>query len=117
MPINVSEALDTDTAILLIVKRKSGGQRVDGVWVPGAETNVKILASPQPADANDLQNLPEGERDKDIFKFISNKPVYTTEDRDGQEADEVIFEGNRYRVISSANWNLFGHSTVLAAKL
>ena len=116
MPINVSEALDSDTSEIITIERKLGGSRVDGIWVPGAPSTFKALASAQPASASDLQSLPEGERDKDIFKFISNKPIFTTQDRTVAEADVIIFKGTRWRVISSGDWSSYGHNTVLAAK-
>jgi hypothetical protein len=116
MPINVAEALDSDTAQIIKVERKAGGERINGVWVPGAASTFMAMASAQPATPDELQNLPEGQRDKSIFKFISNKPIYTARDRQQGEADIIIFKGIRWRVISGADWDSYGHTTVLAAK-
>jgi hypothetical protein len=115
--IQLTEALDSDNSIVLTVKRKLSGARVDGVWIPGSDTILKIFASPQPASPDELQNLPEGERDKSIFKFISNKPLFTTQDRNGTDADLVMFKGNDYRVISVGDWDTFGYTLAFSAKV
>jgi len=116
MPINVAEALDSDTAEVITVERRTGGSRVNKKWVPGSPTLFKTLASAQPATSDDLQILEEGERDKVIFKFISKKPLFTTKDREGTEADVIIHKGDRWRVVSGGDWSSYGHNTVLAAK-
>lgn len=115
MTINVSEALDSDTAIIITVERTTGGY-VNRKFVKNPPVTFKALASPQPASADDLQILSEGDREKSIIKFICNKAVYTTRDRDGLPSDVIIWKGQRYRVINAADWNQFGHSTVLGAK-
>lgn len=115
MPINVSEALDSDTAEKIVVERKTGGGYVDGLYVEGSISTFKTLASAQPATPDEIQIQPEGERDKDIFKFISKKPIYTTKDREGEEADVIIFKKKRWRVISGGDWASYGHNTVFAA--
>jgi len=115
MPINVSEALDSDTAEIITVERTTAGGYVDGIYVEGATSTFKTLASCQPASAEDLQMLPEGERNKRIFVFISKKPIRVTEDREGELADTIIFKGRRYRVIQNADWSSYGHNTVYGA--
>lgn len=117
MTINVSEALDSDTAIIVTVERENGGSYVDGIWVDGTISTFKTLASPQPATAKDRQILPEGDRDKDIFKFITKKPVRGLSDRDDQSADVIIFKGKRYRIVSPADWDTYGQTTSLGARI
>tara|TARA_R110000744_G_scaffold20470_1_gene53738 strand:- start:10029 stop:10382 length:354 start_codon:yes stop_codon:yes gene_type:complete len=116
MTITVSEALDSDTAIIVTVERQSGGY-IDGLWVDGTPTIFKTLCSPQPASAKERQILPEGDRDKDIFKFITKKPLRGVSDRDELSADIVIFKGNRYTILSPADWDLYGHTTSLGARV
>ena len=116
MPINVSEALDSDTAILLTVIRPSGGY-IDGVWTPGTSNSFKVLCSPQQPTPKELQNLPEGERDKSVYKFITNKPVRTVNDRDGTPADKIRFNGKDYKIISVSDWDVFGQTTSFGARV
>lgn len=110
MPINVSEALDSDTGVILTVKRTSAGSYVDGIYVPGAESNFKSVISPQQPTPKQLLVLPEGQRDKDIMMFISKKPLRTLSDRDGTPADIVVFKGREYEIIQLADWETFGHT-------
>lgn len=116
MPVNVSEALDSDTAIIVTIERQSG-EYVDGLWVDETPIVFKTLCSPQPSTAKERQILPEGDRDKDIFKFITKKPLRGVSDRDGLSADVVIFKGNRYTILSPADWDLYGHTTSLGARI
>lgn len=116
MPVNVSEALDTDTAEIVTVERTSGGGYVDGLYQKGTTSTFKTICSVQQPSPDELQNLPEGERDKDIRKFISKKPVRTASDRDGFIADVVLYKGVRYKVISAGDWDAYGHTTSFGAR-
>lgn len=115
MPINVSEAIDSDTGEKILVERETAGQYVDGLYVPGAVTTFKNFASVQPASDEEIQQLPEGERNKLIFKFIAKRPIRTTEDRKGQIADVILYDNTRWRVIGRANWLPYGHNIIFAA--
>lgn len=115
MPINVSEALDADTAEILTVKRQTGTY-VDGLYVKGAETTFKTLASAQQPTPKELKSLAEGERDKDIRKFISKKPVRTASDRDGLIADRIVYKGNDYKIIAVSDWDVYGQTTSFGAR-
>lgn len=117
MPINVSEALCTDTAEIVTVKRTTGGSYVDGIYVQGSESTFKTICSVQQPSPIELQNLPEGERDKDIRKFISKKPVFTTSDRDEIIADLIRYKGNDYKIISAGDWDSYGHTTSFGVRV
>lgn len=116
MPINVSEALDIDTAEIVTVQRTSGGGYVDGIYQKGIVSTFKTVCSVQQPTPDELQNLPEGERNKDIRKFISKKPVRTASDRDGLIADVVRYKGFDYKIISVGDWDSYGHTTSFGAR-
>lgn len=109
MPINVSEALDSDTAIFTVVERKGQGGYVDGVYVKAEDQILKVLLSPQQPSPEEAMVLPEGERNKDMFKFICNKLLRPTIDKDNIQADRVKHEGNWYKIIRVEGWIVFGH--------
>lgn len=115
MPINVSEALCSDTAEIMTVERKTGGY-VDGVYTTAAPTTFKILASAQQPTPIQLQTLPEGERDSNPRLFISNKPLKTVDDRDGTPADVVIYKGKRYKIIQLGDWSAYGHTMAFGVR-
>lgn len=116
MPVNVSEALDTDTSEIVTVIRTSGGVYVDGIYQKGVQSTFKTVCSVQQPTPEELQNLPEGERNKDIRKFISKKPVRTASDRDGLIADLIRYKGFDYKVISAGDWDSYGHTTSFGAR-
>ena len=116
MPINVSEALDSDTAIIVTVERTSGSKYIEGLFVKGNKSTFKTVCSPQQPTAQDLQTLPEGDRDKDIFKLITKKPVRTASDRDKTDADVIIFKGMRFKIVSVQDWETFGQTTSFGAR-
>jgi len=117
MPINVSEALCADTAEAITVERSMAGAYVDGIYQQGGTFTFKTIASVQQPLADDLQNLPEGERDKDIKKFISKKQIKTTDDRGEIPADVVIYNSVRYKIIAAQDWNAYGHTTAFGARV
>lgn len=117
MTIRVSEAIDSDTAITVTILRYSGGF-VDGIY--NIDSNVisfKCLASPQTPTPEELQKLDAGERGRLVKKFICNKNVRTADDKLDHPADVVVENGIKYKVISAADWGLYGYSRVFAAKM
>ena len=116
MVINVSQALCNLTSEPVTVERTTGGGFVDGIYQKGASATFKMIASVQQPTADDLEQLPEGERNKDIRKFISNKLVRTASDRDGLIADLVIYDGIKYKIISVQDWSKFGQTTSFGAR-
>ena len=74
MVINVSEALDSDTAQIVTVERTSAGAYVDGIYQKGSTSTFKTLASVQQPTPKQLDILPEGEKSKDVKLFPSHDP-------------------------------------------
>ena len=116
MPINVSEALDTDTAEIITVSRNTGGY-VDGVYQDGAPMVFKTLASMQQPSPKHMERLKPGQRDRNVILFISKKPLYTVADREGAPADTFTFKGKTYEVINAGDWSSYGHTTGMAAQI
>lgn len=115
MPINVSEALNSDTALTLVVDRTTGTY-VDGVWTTNAPSTFKMLASPQQPTPKQLEILPEGERSKNVMLFICNKRVKTVDEKAGTPPDIINFDSKKFRVVALGNWITFGHVHALAAE-
>jgi hypothetical protein len=115
MPINVSEALDADTAEVVTVERTAGGTYVNGLYVPGAVSSFKMVASVQQPTMQQLQRLPENQRLLDTRMFYCNKVVFTANDRTNGVADHILYKGNRYTVLAVGDWSVYGHTDVIAA--
>lgn len=116
MPINVSAALDIDTAEVVTVERTSLGGYVGGLYQKGSVTTFKTICSVQQPTLEELQNLPEGERNKDVRKFFSKHPVRTASDRDGFVADIIIYKGLRFKIINAGDWDSYGHTISFGAR-
>lgn len=116
MPINVSEALDNDTSERVRIIRQTKGGYVDGIFVESKEIFVKALASVQPATADQLKTVPEGERSTDTKALFINKRVYTS-GKNGQVADLIKFKDERYKVVSVGDWSSYGFNIAMGIKL
>ncbi len=116
MPIDVSEAIDSDTAEKITVERSSPGTYPDGLYAAGPTSTFKALASVQQPTPRDLQNLPEGERVKNPKMFICTKKLQTASEDDSTLADVLTFKGVRFKVIMLADWLSYGHNTAFAVK-
>lgn len=83
------------------------GVYVDGVWVStfGAPADTRIIV-PQPLTANDTQFLEDGEHVRDYLKSWSKTKVYPREG--GEDADRVLFDGDRYKVVQADNRSALG---------
>ena len=117
MTINVSEALDSDTASIVHYRRTAKGARVDGRWQNGAETTFKSITSVQQPTPQQLQVLPQGDRNKDVRLFISKKPLRSASDKDGDVADIALYKGMEFKIIGGGDWQEFGHSAMLGIRI
>ena len=117
MTITVTEALDSDTSILVTVRRTAKGQYVDGIYQEGSESTFPAMASPQPAPNEVLQILPEADRTADVRAFYINKKVYTDREERSTISDDIYFEGDWYRVISVGKWQPFGYNLAVGVRV
>lgn len=94
---------------------------VKGRPVPGPETEFTIQANVQPFNFKDLQLLPESDRTKEWIKLYMATPdlIRTTrEGSDGYAADEVVYAGQRYKVmrIRSYRMGTLDHTHAIASR-
>lgn len=62
-----------------------------------------LLTGPQPATGDDLDNLPEGERDGSTFKFYTRSELPDRGDEStGRPADVIVWRGSRWKVVDVA---------------
>lgn len=116
MTINVSEAIDQDTGELVLVERTSGSGFENGIWVKGDAATFMAAMSVQAASAEELEDLPEGARDKDPRKFISKVLLRTVSDSAGTDADVVVYRGSRFKIIAVKDWIVYGHNKAFGVK-
>lgn len=74
-----------------------------------AATPAVLFVSPIAAhnlDGRDLLQLPEAERTSETVEFYTRQRLFSTED--GQDADVVLYNGRRFRIIRTKNYDLQG---------
>lgn len=76
----------------------AGARDTDGVWVRGTSSDDTILASVQPASADNIQRLPEGRRSSRARLIITTGEL-RCEDQGAQvSADRVLVDGTWWEV-------------------
>lgn len=116
MPINVSDAISTDTAEIITIERTSNGGYVDGIYQPGLKSNFKTLCSVQQPTPQQMQFLPEGDRDKDTKLFISKRSLRTGDDKDNVLPDVALHRGKRYKIVATGDWISYGFTSSLGVR-
>ncbi|HAQ39924.1 MAG TPA: hypothetical protein DCM73_03195 [Clostridiales bacterium] len=108
---------DPDFADFYKVKRRKI------MWINGRpkviEENILNFYGPvQPTSPRELEQFPEGDRQKGIVKFFCSPPnmIYITDIKgsDKEEditflSDEILYQGYRYKVLQSAYWGRYGY--------
>ncbi len=107
---------DPDFLINLTVERTTAGSYIGGLYVEGTPSNLTIPASVQPANAEDFQNLPEGER------FGGSQLLYTLQEligsKDLAKADRVLnYLGVNWKVVMVEPWAHHGYYKSMMVKI
>lgn len=101
------------------VYRKSLGSYVDGVWQEAAETQVTVNMKVQPIREADLKMLPESDRSSGMVRVFCQEGVLKALQQNANEADEFIWQGYRYQVVQSNQWDTtrINHFECIARRL
>ena len=76
------------------------GSYVEGEWIAGAPVETPIRAALQAPSANDLRDVPEGQRTEARVTIWSRSPLNSSDEDDEHGADEGIHaRGEAYRVV------------------
>lgn len=116
MPINVVEAIDSDTSVIVTLEDRDGGNYVDGIYIPVTPSIRKALASVQQPTPEQLKFLEGGERNSDLRAMYLNKQVKVAE-KGVNEATIVMHRDKRYKVVFAGDWEDFGWFFAIGAKV
>lgn len=94
----------------LQLHRTAAGTHVNGVWVPGAVTEITIRGSLQPINARELALLPEGERTRGRWKLYTRTPLRTANPAEYTEADRIAWQGRTLTVVQVRDYAHVGGS-------
>jgi len=78
---------------------------VTGLWVDGVSSTLNVDMCIQPVNQRERLLLPETVRTSEIIKVYHAVPLNITDDRANIKADTFAYNGNKYAIFSTANWN------------
>lgn len=97
---------------LITIEVAIPGDYINGSWVPGIPTIDSSSAVVQPASNRDLNDLRlEGDTTSSYKKFYSVYPFKTANSDLKTEADIIVYKGERFKVLTSADWDSMGGYT------
>lgn len=80
------------------VKRYAAGTYVSGTWTPGAQSSLSVVASVQPAKADELIYLPEAQRTTAAIKIYTDSHLQTGNEKTGVQADRITYQGEDWEI-------------------
>lgn len=95
------------------VYRKNGTWNA-GRWT-GTEITLTLLGVISVADADTLEQMPEGDRQKGAIVIHTQSPIYPT--TANGTSDEIEWRGNRWRVSQVPPYADYGYYKAIAIKM
>lgn len=116
--IDVSELMeDPDFASPYLVVRRDG-EWINGRFVPGEPETLKFYGPVQPPSVRELEQLPEGDRQKGFMQFWCKMPrefrISQGSKKESWVSDEIIWRGQRFKLYQLMPWNHAGWMSALA---
>ncbi|SFE43540.1 hypothetical protein SAMN04487969_102503 [Paenibacillus algorifonticola] len=97
-----------------IVHRQTGSW-VRGTWQSVEEAPITLSGTIIVATADDLEQVPEGDRVKGAMAFYSPQQIYVT--RETGTSDQIDWRGERYRIYHVAPWEDFGYYKAIGVRM
>lgn len=80
----------------------AGSTGTDGRWVEGTTTDTALVGSLQPLNGDEVQALPEGDRQRRTRKVYTTTPISAGSVQDGIRPDQVLDGSEVWEVTSVA---------------
>lgn len=118
--IDISEIVsDPLFAQSFIVYRKSG------TWLRGrftqTEAPINFYGTIEVNNPKDIMQVPEGDRLTGLISIHTEQPIFTTRNNGDQSgvgsSDEVVYKGERYKVVNVSDWDDFGYYKAIAVRM
>jgi hypothetical protein len=110
------------------ITRSSGGSwNINGTW-GDATVDVSMWGVVQPATAKELEQVPEGDRAKEVKSFHSEQEMFITRvnkpDEDVTDpgysamiSDVAVWNCQKYRLVKRFEWDDFGYYKALGVRI
>ena len=91
------------------------GEWIKGRWEFSEPEILRYHGAVQPTSARELEQLPEGDRQRGTMTFFCTPPrkLYVSGDSNAI-SDEILFEGRKYKIISVKDWSRYGYIQAFA---
>lgn len=102
----------------LTVIRKEAGSHQDYKWVPGAEVEIQIKASVQPITGSKLSVMPEGYRERGLYKLFTDTELKTV-GTGTRDPDIVVIGSSKYTCEEIREWQngIIPHYEVIVSRI
>jgi hypothetical protein len=98
----------------ITIYRQSGAW-VAGVWTPNPPDEIPATAVVTAASGDTLDQLPEGDRQRGVILIHTQTPLFLT--NAAGTSDEILWNGNLYRLAQVLDWSAFGFYQALGVKM
>lgn len=116
--INVSRVVTSPMLSQTVQVRRTGkGLWVDGVYTPGEEEVLSFKGIVTQASSRDMEQVPEGDRQKGAIRILSTVPLYITGEAGSNLSDIVVYRGERYKVQSVTHDGDYGFYRAICTRL
>ena len=115
--IDLSEVVnDPDLAKEFAILRQSGSFQLGG-WVSDPPQEIPAFGVITVATPKMLQMVPEGDRVGGEMAFITANEIYLTSEKRSGTSDQLVWHGEKYRVIHVAPWMDYGFFIAVAVRM
>lgn len=83
----------------------------------GVPVTFTSVGGIQESTAKDLQLLPEGEYQEEVFTFFTKDNLKSGLDDGVIKPDQIYFDGQWYKIVLKANWRLYNYYRYLIRKI
>lgn len=105
---DVTDAL-SDLQESISIEVSIAGSRVNGSWVSGGVNTISEMAVVQPASNEDMNVLSQsGDQTHSYKKFYSKYQFKTASSKDKTEADIIVYQGEKFKVLSVSDYKQLG---------
>lgn len=114
--VNVGELMTDDEFMEDVILRRPSLTRFanEGEPIASYENDVAIRASVQPATADDVLSLSEGDRGSGALKRVWSASELQMADGETRDADVIVWHDKSFRVVGQQDWDGNGYRFVLA---
>lgn len=112
--INVGRIVNSPRLSQMFTVYRKSGSWISGRWSP-TESAITLRGVITVADSDDLEMIPEGDRQKGAISVYSSSQLVVT--NENGTSDEIEWRGNRWRTMQMSPYADYGYYKVIAVKM